>query len=276
MLDFELFDGYKNACLMLKQPFKITLSNYTAKIESTLINYNSMSEEKSKNFFIASAMIKKDVKNKPIPFIDKTEIKYFSFNVPENLTLSNIYGIDLKNAYATILEKDGYISKKTLFYINQLDKLDRLGALGMLAGKKVVINYNEQGETIGDPEIKTKETENYFYYAVKRTSEIMEQMKKIIGGDYLFTWVDCIYFKSEENLQVLGEFLTDNDFLYHEKRYSKFQTRPTKNGKNIRVTMLEEKENKRVLKIFHAPTKQKKIIDDLCLIIDKFANKPKK
>lgn len=275
MLDYDLFDGYKKACIMMKKPFTITMSNYTAKINSEFINYNSMEEEKSKNFFVASAMVKRDVKDKPVPTIDKSEIRYFAFNVDENLNLDNIYGIDLKNAYATILEKEGFISKKTLFYINQLDKLDRLGALGMLAGKKIIINYDEKGVPIGNPIFKTKDTENYFYFAVKRTSEIMNEMRKMIGIDYLFTWVDCIYFKSEENLKKLGDFLSDNEFLYHEKKYLKFKTKPTKNGKNIRITMLEEKEDKKVLKIFHAPTKQKKLMDDLCFIIDKFANKKK-
>lgn len=260
----------------MREPFEVILSNYTMRIKSKMINYNSMNEEKSKQFFSASAKVKKDCLKKPAPFVDKTELKYFNFNLPTGIKFEYIYGIDLKNAYASILLKDGYISKETYFYLStKLTKLDRLGALGMLAGKKKHIFFDEQGKEIEDKtETKVKETENYFFHAVQRTGEIMEQLHALIGNDFLFTWVDCIYFRSEKNLTICAEFLRDNDFMFHEKKYTKFSTELTKTGDTLRVIMFEVKEDgKEVFKIFHAPTKKKKIINDLSILLDKFAKK---
>lgn len=263
MIDNEVFESYINACKMAKIPFVITLSNYSQKIESELINYNSLNEEKSKMFFSASSKVKEDCLKSPIPLIDKKEISYFNFDIKEDVKLEKMYGIDLKNAYATMLRKFEYISGDTFYYLSKLEKLDRLGSLGMLAGKKKKIYFDKNGKYYKSEVIK-KQTENYFFFAIIQVAYIMNECKKLIKkNDYLFTWVDCIYFQNEENFDALCSFLEDNGIEFHKKYYEKFETKKV-NENTLKVTMYEKEK----LKLFHAPTKRKKVLEELSKIIE--------
>jgi hypothetical protein len=270
MIDEAVFKSYLKACTLCKKPFKIVVSNYSYKIQSDLINFNSIHEQKTLRFFAASSKVKKDCLLKPLPVINKKDIKYFQFDIKEELSYEKIYGIDLKNAYASILLNSGYITKETFNYLSTLPKLERLGSLGMLAGKKKEIIFDENGN-YKSSDIKIKETENYFFFAVSMVGKIMDACKELIGDDFLFIWVDCIYFKSEESINIISEFLKDNFLNFHEKRYEKFTTKKV-SEKAIKIVMSEiSEEGKRKLKMFHAPTKKKKIIDELSYLIDKFS-----
>jgi hypothetical protein len=200
----------------LKKPYKVILSNYTFLVESEANKIKSFNDKDLK-FFIAGNKIKSDCIKKPLPIINKNELKYFEYNFNEFKKIKNnsCYGIDLKSAYPTILLNNGYISKQTHFYISKLPKLDRLGAIGMLAGSKKVFEFNENNELINNYSI-TNKNENYFYYCVKKVSDIMDEIKKQINS-FLFFWVDCIYFADANEADKVKEILNNYNFNYHEK-----------------------------------------------------------
>ena len=224
------------------KPYKITHSNYTTKIEGEL-NYHFIEKEQSNKVFIAYNKIKKDLKEwsaNEMPDIKMQDLIYFSANkFTKNIFLPEVYNIDLKSAYATILFNDYFISPKTFQFINSLDKMDRLACVGMLASKKNVFHFNERSELIKVETIKS-ETENYFYYCVMRTHQIIEQCKKIAKESYLFSWVDGIYLDNEFLAFSIEEYLKGLNYkcsfealknfsVQQSKRYSFIQF--SKDGK---------------------------------------------
>jgi hypothetical protein len=88
---------------------------------------------------------------------------------------------------------DGLIPKDVHKYLGKLPKPDRLAAVGMLASCKHVYEFRG-GEPRGSVRQERSEFSPFFFYAVKRCFDIMSELKKILESNYLFTWVDGIYF----------------------------------------------------------------------------------
>jgi hypothetical protein len=169
---------------------------------------------RSNRCFAAYAKVKSNVMNFPLPEIKKHELEYFHHDFNTNYFAPHAINIDLKSAYPTVLYNDGLISEDTYQYLKSIPKLDRLAAIGMLASKKHIFNYNENGKLI-HYEKQTSELENFFYHCVKRVGDIMNDLKKYAGPDYLFTWVDGIYLKpNDEYLYDITPHLETNGFPY--------------------------------------------------------------
>lgn len=195
----------------LKIPFEVTLTNYTTKIKSDLYELHFMKNAQSNKVFVSYAKLKKDVAGKPVADINTAYVKYYQSNFKHlEIYADKIYNVDIKSAYACILYNDGYISQDTFNYISSLPKVDRLAAVGMLAGRKNIFTFDNKGQNVGCIET-VSETSNYFFYAVQRTFEIIDRCKSEIGNDFIFSWVDGIYFKEESNGKLLQELLL-NEF----------------------------------------------------------------
>jgi hypothetical protein len=175
-----------------KSDFQLRCSNYTMQVVVADSKYNYIKEEQSNAAFAAFSKLKHDLGTKKRPNIQAGDVSYFIHNFKEPLFIERVINIDLKSAYANILFNDGLISKPTATYLKGLKKKDRLAAVGMLASKKEVYDF-ENGEP-GKMYEERSDFSPFFFYAVKRTSEIMGELKKICGNSYLFTWVDGIYF----------------------------------------------------------------------------------
>lgn len=104
----------------------------------------------------------------------------------------------------------------------QAAKKDRLSAVGMLASKKLVFEFRK-----GKPENTREERSElapFFFYAVKRTFEIMSELKKICGKSYLYTWVDGIYFLPDPGIKKECEaFLKEIKFPYSSEFLTEFE-----------------------------------------------------
>jgi hypothetical protein len=195
----------------LKVPFEVILSNYTTRIKSDLYDLHFMKNAQSNRVFVAYAMLKKDVEGKKVDDINPGFLKYYQtvFNFL-NLYADKIYNIDIKSAYASILFNDGFISEPTYRYIMGLPKVDRLAAVGMLAGRKNIFSFDSTGKISGSIETVLP-TSNFFFYAVKQTFEIMDRLKNEIGDDFIFSWVDGIYFSKPCSGIVIQDILK-NEF----------------------------------------------------------------
>lgn len=255
------FDDWEKFISMSKSEYKIILSNYVQQIESEFLNFKSMYKERSPFFFIAGNAVKRDVTQKPIPIVEKEFLKYNDFNIKDEFFLDEIFAVDISSCYATVLHNEGYISKKTFTLLQRLPKLDRLGAIGMLAGNKKVFTFNEDGvlETFED---KVSELENYFYYAVKRTAEIMEGARDLIietcAENYLFTWVDCIYFKEIKDVEKIINYFSLHGLKCTCNIYTQFLVKRKK--KNFFVTFFDEKQK---TKTFNIPLPERSLLKEL-------------
>lgn len=175
----------------------------------------------SKQVFAAFSKIKSNVKNKSIPNIQRDDLVYYQHNFKRSSFNKAVTNIDLSCAYATVLFNDGLITKETYTYLMRLPKQSRLVSVGMLASRKKSFFY-KQGDIVAYDE-KVSELSPFFYLAVKRTFEIMTNLKRICGKNYLFTWVDGIYFLPDGKVQQeCEEYLQSVNFGYKSEQLENF------------------------------------------------------
>jgi hypothetical protein len=189
-------------------PFEIVLTNYTTHLKSAKYDIRFMKNAQSNRVFLAYQKIKADAVKKPVKEINAGILKYYQTNFNfSDIYADKIYNVDLKSAYATILHNDGYISKETFEYISKLPKMERLTCVGMLAGRKNYFQFDAAGDVVSSSETISP-TSNYFFHAVARTYEIIDSCRVILENDFLFSWVDGIYFKNGDNGEKLRAMLT--------------------------------------------------------------------
>lgn len=198
ILNPEAVQAYIRLHKKMALPFTIILSSYTTRIVSKYCDEYFMKNQQSKSMFAAFAKIKKDISGKEVDKINPYGLQYFS-TIPfkTDFFADKVFNIDIKAAYATILFRDGYISRKTYKYLTTLPKLERLAAVGMLAGKKNVYEVDSFGQIISKEKIISP-TSDYFFYCVKKTSQLINEAQNILGSSFIFSWVDGIYFSTNQ------------------------------------------------------------------------------
>jgi hypothetical protein len=205
------------------------ISNYTTQIEtpSKIIRFND--RMLSNRAFAGYSKIKKDLAEytaNEVPTIDKFSLDYFQTYIEGDIFKRQCFLVDIKSAYATILLNDGFISHETFKYINTLPKKDRLACVGMLASHKNVFKF--QGKELLETGKIINPLENYFWYCVKRTSEIMNNVRSETNP--LFFWVDGIYFKTQSDARRAKEILKAEKYLFSEKKIFYFSAKTKTNN----------------------------------------------
>lgn len=219
-------------------PYNLSVSNYTVAIKSEYINAKFMKSSRSYRFFGAYNRIKADVSKHAIPKIRKHEVEFFEHDFRSNFFTPEITNIDLSNAYATILYNEGYITEKTFKHLSKLHKSERLGSIGMLASKKYSFDYDESGQ-IAKYTLITGKYENFFFYCAKKTQEIMRDLRKICGKNFLFIWVDSVYFRPDPEIEALvKEHITLSGFKFKRDLLKDFAINIV-NGK-VKLTFIKE------------------------------------
>lgn len=231
-----------NYLVAKKLPFNLTASNYTALIEAENIKEKFVMSIQSNRTFAAFAKIKSNVKDKPVPEIDREQLRYFQHNFKRTCEYPKVYNIDLKSAYATILRNDGLITEETFRYLSKCTKPERLACVGMLASKKQFFEFKDGVPT------QTHTTEspfcNFFYHAVQRTDEIMTILKEACAHSYLFTWVDGIYYADDGATSHMQDILFSNNFKNSYEVLEDFKVKIFE-GK-IKVSYLKDGEKKQI------------------------------
>lgn len=177
-------------------PFEMVASNYTIQYKADGLDRKFVHSMQTNRAFACFAKLKKDLKDKPTPYIDMDRLSYFVHDFKHDTYVGDVINIDLKSAYATILYMDGYITRDTFKYLCNGNKQERLVSIGMLASKKQHFSFR-MGEIVSHDEVVSPFS-NFFFYAVRRTSEIMGELSSICGNNYLFTWVDGLYCRPDK------------------------------------------------------------------------------
>lgn len=162
-----------------------------------------------------------------LKFLDQffpSDIAYMDANpFLTHTNFDNVIEVDINEAYwktayiLGIINEEIYEEGKK----GTLKKYTRLVALGSLAKKEVEYNYDENGY-VGRKEIRSTLTENVWYTICKRVSDVMQSAKVLLGDDYLFYWVDGIYFvKSKKNIEKLKKFFIQNGYTSKEEKTDK-------------------------------------------------------
>ncbi len=228
--------------------------------------------------FIAYNQIKKDIEGKHLPHVDPDNLRYYINGFKgEQIYSDKIYNIDLKAAYATILLNKGILSKKTYGYLMKLDKIERLVSIGMLASRKETFYFDTNG-VIFSEDCQISPYANFFFSAVKETHAIMNECRTILGNDFLFSWVDGVYFMNRRHkttvmnflrarglratFSVLSEFEIEMNHEFHRLTYmkegeKKFFIIPTSTGfltRNKIINYLKQETNEKGINQNHNGT----------------------
>lgn len=177
-----------------------------------MYNLHFLKKAQSFEMFAAYNKIKSDLKELPVP-VDTKYIKYYQTNFKHtHLYADKIYQIDIKSCYASILRNNNLISAETYKHICKLSKENRLAAMGMLASKKNIFQFDNTGEVVSHT-VKKSEYSDYFFFCVQETYRIMDECKVILGDDFLFIWVDAIYFSgnTEKAQSVINYFKEEHN-----------------------------------------------------------------
>jgi len=218
-------------------PYRYSLSSRSIIIEYKDVREKFLQNRMDAKTFIAYSMIKRDLISKKIkiPKVQAWHIRYYQHSIRSDIRAKNAYYIDIKSAYANILYNDGFISEKSFNYIMSLPKADRLACIGMLAAKKSWYSVDSNGEVTEEGE-EVSEFSGIFFYAVKRTFEIMDVCKVILGVDNaILNWVDCVYFKEYDiRAQDVVNYLDTCNLDCHFNRVRNFSAVIFKNKIRLR------------------------------------------
>lgn len=254
-----------NYLIEAKQTFTLSSSNYTTGIKCDSFPGKYVANLQSNRAFACFAKVKKAVKDKPIPNISNDDVRYFQHNFRKDIYIDTVYNIDIKSAYATVLFKSGLIDEETFQYLAKSSKQDRLSSVGMLASRKEIFEF-KNGSPISETEV-VSELSGFFFYAVQKTFEIMDELRRICGMDYLFTWVDGIYFLPNDRVRKeCSDYLDNICYRYSSDTLSEFEVKI----KTDLIYLTFKKEGK--LKIFNLPgitSEFRSLMMDSILLINK-------
>lgn len=257
-LDLQEVKNYIDFLKQSGSEFSVIMSNYTTTIKSKFINIRFMKEEKSLTFFARTKELKKQVDL----FLQTTELDrikdpvYYDVNEVSDFITSEVINIDLSSAYLHVLFNNAIIDETLFDKLKQLPKQDRLGIVGMLASKKQEFIFNKDGELQSVEKIENEQQRNVFFYCVYVVNYIMMEVKKLLGPDYIFTWVDGIYFRDGKHIEPVQDFLNGLGYPYKVDVLQNFEF--YRSGNIVEIDFL--KNNKK--KSFKIPLEKNNIFAD--------------
>jgi hypothetical protein len=261
----SLFDGELWRLLIeqakaAKMGYTVKYSTYTIEIISPFADFYFMQDKMNPRCFGAANGIKKDIKSyleqlaaygEPPPIIDR-RVNYYQFAMPERLkqTGHTIYNIDIKSAYASVLAQHELITPATASNLSSLAKKDRLASVGMLASNKYSYTFNEEN-VLSAVEYNEGEYSDFFYFCIRHTQKLMETIQEMLGKDFLFYWVDGIYFENIKHRGAIEKYLQEEGYRNSFDILEEFHAFEN----NKQFTIYFEKEGKQ--KMFKVPKPQK-------------------
>jgi hypothetical protein len=202
--------------VFLKKDFVVKKSSSTVQIHYAGEKEIYSDSRMSFNVIHRAKDLKKELKNHLPKFEnDEKEVGYYLYGSVD-FENKKIYNIDISSAYLTILRNTCLISEQLFTKINLLPKTDRLKILGMLAYQPFSFFY-EKGKLEYSSQEKN-EYRNVFFYCVRETFRIMKIIQKKIGKDFLFSWVDGVYFTGEYNINLVSDILRSHKLKFTTER----------------------------------------------------------
>ena len=150
-----------------------------------------------------------------------SHLNYMTETIGEIIELDNVIEMDITKAYYQVAKNYGFIGEEFYQETLELEKYIRLRLLGSIATKKD-IEKNKNGylyETSQTFDIKLR---NIWFKVVKKVDNIMKEVAKAIQGNFVFYWVDGIYFSKNLDdkymldpcIQIISEIFKKNNLKY--------------------------------------------------------------
>lgn len=229
-------------------PYMIKHGTYTTTLESELGTHRFVVNNYSNRVFIARNKVKKDVmQSSTLESVLKEEYTKVNYGVDSRLhsfSEQNILNIDLSSAYVYAIRNLGLITDETFDYLQTMKKGERLPSLGMLASSHTKF-YFKSGKCY-DYQAYREPTSPVFFKLIKEVNDVMEECRWILGSDYIFHWVDGIFFRasvSKKKVEKVEEIINEFGFPFKYERVESFSF--VKDGENYVISMIKNGERKR-------------------------------
>ena len=237
----------KNGWDTLGIPYTIKHGTYTTILESELGKHKFMINSYSNRVFVAKNKVLKDLQNSDLAKeIMQGDYQTNNFGIQANLTnlhSKDVLNIDISSAYPHAIYNAGLITQETFEYLNTLKKGEKLPALGMLASAHTKLFY-EKGKVV--KYIAHREpTAQIFYCLIQEINDLMEECKWVLGSDYIFHWVDGVFFKKSTSVKKINQvekIFQDMHFPYKYESVKNFNLR--KDEENFVISMIKNGESK--------------------------------
>ena len=213
-------DPFKFAGLLetKKESFKFSVGSASARIDHRGKVYIFGNKWKKATFGLFS-QTKSHLKTQNIPENPKKPIKYIGVLPPNDpfCVYDNIFGIDISGAYHAAALKLGYFTQELKDKHINSGKMERLQAFGATAKNSQEFVY-EKGELIEVNRVKS-ELRPFFMTCAYYVGEALEDCRDELGEDFLFFWVDCVFFKkTEENIKKVNAIFAKLGFEAKEDK----------------------------------------------------------
>jgi hypothetical protein len=239
------------------------------KIPSEKKQYVILDKLTKKSVFNTFSKVKSYIKNSNLELdeVPKHLINYYSLSqrCKNNFYSEKVSCIDITSAYPTTAFLSGIIDENLFNALNEHDKLDRLKILGMLASKKTQLNYIN-GDLSSYEIIENNYYANYFFYIQYLVGELMQEIEKGIGDNFLFMWVDGVYFTGGIDIEnKVISIIEKSGYKWKYEYYVYFQTIIELKNNRIKINIGQNKNNIFKEKTFNLPlqNKNKSIINNL-------------
>jgi len=221
---------------------------YSTTIEHKMGTIRLMLNKFNNRVFCASQMVKSDCKNseagQKVMNTPHYKKNYDSNPKIESIKYDTCFNIDLSSAYAYCLFNNGLITKKTFNYLLKLPKMERLVSVGMLATSHVKYYYS--GGNCVDFKPYREPTAEIFFHLIDEINYMMQDIKWILGNDFIFYWVDGVFIKpsvSKQKIQKVENLLISMGYKYKYEKVENFSVNRIQD--KVIVEMIKNDESKR-------------------------------
>lgn len=196
-----------------KIPHKMIQTANTNKLISKLGNYIGFENHLKKKDLILINKVKNYIlKNNIVVPKNVREIKYITPFMPQLDLTREIYAIDITAAY-------WYASKNLNFISEDLfneglkkvyTKKGRLISIGALASQPITSEFN--GVSYTRIKAEPLPTANIFYKCAEQINDLMQGCAMVLDKDFIFYWVDCVFFYGSNNVKKVENVFKSMDF----------------------------------------------------------------
>ena len=257
---------YLEQLLDSNETFSLSSTNQTMNFKYKDYSIVYTKDAITKNEMFLQKRIKKVIKDNVVvsklpksrPRIDyfnfSNSLEYMTHARGEIVEINNLAEMDITKAYYYTAYNLGLIDKEFFEKCFNLRKDIRLRLIGSIATSKIERTFKD-GEQTGFKVVEDRDLRKAWFYICSIVDKCLRRCSKAIGNDFLFYWVDGIYYKTRNpipshdfNSKVLKKIFKQINYDY---KIVDCQRLLLKNeGNNITINV--HKEGK--IKLFTIPT----------------------
>lgn len=138
-------------------------------------------------------------------------------------SLDKVCEVDITKAYYYTAHKLGYISTEFFNMCLDLPKPKRLRLIGSIATKKKIEVW-EGGQMVEYFSKTDEKLRQCWFNIIRYTDNVMKEVKNKLDDDFIFYWVDGIYFKDRGyNVQIAKSIFEKFDFSVTYEKLQKIE-----------------------------------------------------